>query len=141
MDFITRRTRVVAKLIYFPFIVISLLVLSRSTFFDNWTMPIGLIIVLGSSVLIVSGCAVLLRNSAEDARRKVLKLLDDDLIRLKGDEGRTGQQIEAMIAQVRALNEGAFAPFSQQPVFRALLLPLSTFGGSALLDYFTAASF
>lgn len=141
MDFITRRTTVVAKLIYFPFIVISLMVLSRSTFFDNWTMPTGLIIVLGSSVLIVSGCAALLRNSAEDARRKVLKLLNDDLIRLKGDEGRTGQQIEAMIAQVRALHEGAFAPFSQQPFFRALLLPLSTFGGSALLDYFTAASF
>ena len=141
MDFITRRTDVVAKLIYFPFIVISLMVLSRSPFFDNWTMPLGLIVVLGSSVLIVSGCAILLRRSAEEARQKVLKMLSDDLIRLKGDEGRTGQQIEAMIAQVRALHEGAFAPFSQQPFFRALLLPLSTFGGSALLDWLTAASF
>ena len=141
MDFITLRTRVVAKLIYFPFIVISLIVLSRSQFFDNWTMPIGLVAVLGCSVLIVSGCAILLRESAESARRKVLKLLNDDLIRLKGNEGRTGQQIEAIIAQVRDLHEGAFAPYSAQPLFRALLLPLSTFGGSALLDWLTMSSF
>ena len=141
MDFIARRTAVVAKLIYFPFIVISLMVLSRSPFFDNWTMPVGLVIVLASSVLIVSGCAILLRESAEQARRKVLKVLGDDLVRLKGAEGRTGAQIETMIAQIRALDVGAFAPFSQQPFFRALLLPLSTFGGSALLDWLTLASF
>ena len=141
MDFIELRTAVVARLIYFPFIVISLMVLSRSPFFDNWTIPTGLFIVLGAAVLIVCGCAVLLRASAEDARRRVLSLLDDDLIRLKGSEGRTGAQIEAMIARVKALHDGAFAPYSQQPLFRALLLPLSTFGGTALLDYFSAASF
>ena len=35
------------------------------------------------------------------------------------------------------LSEGALAPFSRQPLLRAVLLPLLTFGGSSLFDYLT----
>jgi len=33
------------------------------------------------------------------------------------------------------LREGAFSPFSQQPLVRAMLLPLGSLGGTALLGY------
>ncbi len=34
------------------------------------------------------------------------------------------------------LRDGAFSPLSQQPLVRAMLLPLGSFGGTALLEYF-----
>lgn len=40
-----------------------------------------------------------------------------------------------MLAEIRALREGAFAPLTQQPLVRALLLPLSGAGGLGLLEY------
>ncbi|MEO8937411.1 MAG: hypothetical protein ABI277_00490 [Burkholderiaceae bacterium] len=140
MDFISLRTKVVAKLIYLPFIAISLMVLSRSQLFDNWTMPVGLVLVFASSVAIIMGCAILLRESAESVRDDVLRRLTEELVRVKGIGGASGQ-IETLIAEIRSLRKGAFAPYTQQPLFRALLLPLSTFGGSALLDYMTMYSF
>lgn len=33
------------------------------------------------------------------------------------------------------LHEGAFAPFWQQPLLKAVLLPFATLGGTSLLDY------
>jgi hypothetical protein len=40
-----------------------------------------------------------------------------------------------MLRQIEGLRDGAFSPFSQQPVVRAMLLPLGGFGGTALLSY------
>lgn len=137
VDFIALRTRLVAKLVYFPFIVVSLMALSRSRLFDNWTMPLGLVLVLTSSVAIVVGCAIMLRQSAEAARADALRLLHVDHIRLQGVDSETARQVESLIARVEAMRIGAFAPYTQQPILRALLLPLSTFGGTALLDYLT----
>lgn len=138
--FIAMRTRVVAALVYFPFVVISLMFLARNRAFDNWSLPLGLALVFAASTFIVSICAVMLRISAERARRKVLDLLGAILLLLKGREDKTAAQVELLMANIRGFREGAFAPYSQQPIFRALLLPLSTFGGSALFDWFNAAS-
>jgi hypothetical protein len=38
-------------------------------------------------------------------------------------------------ARVEELHDGAFSPLSQQPLVRALLLPLGSLGGTALLEY------
>ncbi len=136
MDFIALRTEAVAKLVYFPFIIIALMALSRDRVFDNWTMPAGLVIVFASSIAIVIVCAVLLRRTAERTRERVLELLNDDLIRVKGHDENAVPQLEAMIARVRRLRTGALAPYSQQPIVHAALATFTTLGGPALLDYF-----
>ena len=60
----------------------------------------------------------------------------------KGDEGRkTAAQLQTMIGQVRAFPRGAFAPYSDQPLVRALLLPLTSYGGAALVEYLSIANF
>ena len=43
--------------------------------------------------------------------------------------------------RIEELREGAFSPFSQQPVVRAMLLPLGGFGGTALLNYLLVPGF
>jgi hypothetical protein len=144
MHFIARRTRVIVGLVYYPFIVLSLMVFARSPIFDNWTMPIALIIVLTGSLLIVVACAVVLRWAAEITRRKAAWRLNNEIVALKGtgEEGRkTAEQLQVMIEQIRNFRSGAFAPYGQQPVIRALLLPLTSYGGGALLQYLTLTNF
>jgi hypothetical protein len=144
IHFIARRTQAVANLVYYPFIVLSLMVFARSSLFDNWTIPTALIIVLGGSFLIVIGCAVGLRWSAEATRRKAIWRLSNEIIGLKGGgeaDRNTAGQLEAMIAQIREFRRGAFAPYLQQPIVHALLLPLGSYGGGALLQYLTLSNF
>jgi hypothetical protein len=141
MDFISLRTTVIAKLVYFPFIIIAIMVLARNHLFDNWNMPLGLILVFSVSVAIVVVCAVLLRRGAESVRDRILQLLGDELIRLKGQSEAAAAQVDALIARVRSVRAGAFAPYSQQPIVRAFLLPATTLGGPALLDYLSMANF
>ncbi|MCK7493891.1 MAG: hypothetical protein MZW92_23335 [Comamonadaceae bacterium] len=39
LQFIARRTRAIGTLIYYPFIVLSLMLVARSSFFDDWYTP------------------------------------------------------------------------------------------------------
>jgi hypothetical protein len=137
MHFVARRTHTVAGLVYYPFVVIALIVVSRSTVFDNWGTPLGLVLQLSCSVLIVVGCAIALRSGAEALRRAAIWRLTNAKIMLNKDEEgeRTGEQIDVMIDQIRDFDTGAFAPYSKQPLVRALLIPLTSFGGTALAEY------
>jgi hypothetical protein len=144
MHFVARRTQAVARLVYYPFIVIALMVLSRSSLFDNWTTPIGLVIVVTFSVAIVMACAILLRLAAERLRRRAIWRLTNAKVKLKAQgpaDSRVAEQIDVMITQIRAFDTGAFAPYSQQPIVRALLLPLTSYGGAALVEYLSIANF
>jgi hypothetical protein len=51
------------------------------------------------------------------------------------DGGRRAGQLETLLRRVDELRDGAFSPFSQQPLVRAMLLPLGTLGGTALIEY------
>jgi hypothetical protein len=144
MHFVARRTRAVARLVYYPFIVIALMVLSRSSLFDNWTTPVGLVIVVTLSVAIVLTCAILLRVAAERLRRRAIWRLTNIKMKLKaraGEDASAAAQIEVMIAQIAAFDTGAFAPYSQQPIVKAMLLPLTSYGGTALVEYLSIANF
>jgi len=162
LQFIAMRTRCVTRLIYFPFIVLSLFLLSRSAFFDHWTMPTtGLVLmVLGAAVALA--CAVALRYAAEGARRATIKVLSDEIMRLSGKapvprrrlllNGRRGAtrvqavwqatpaQLALLLERVEHLHEGAFAPFWQQPLLKAILLPFAAFGGTSILDTMALAN-
>ncbi|HYP71002.1 MAG TPA: hypothetical protein VEP93_08955, partial [Variovorax sp.] len=85
LEFIAWRTKCVTRLIYFPFIVLSLFLVSRSAAFDDWYMPaVGLVLaVLGATVALA--CAVVLRYSAEASRRFAMDRLRDEITRLSGD--------------------------------------------------------
>jgi hypothetical protein len=77
--------------------------------------------------------AALLNYGAESAREKALRRMQADLLWLKGagpDYAGLTEQFPGLIEQVRNLRQGAFAPFFQQPLVRALLVPL---GGAGFL--------
>ena len=89
------------------------------------------------AVLIVVVCVVALRLSAEVTREAASRRLTERLIQAKGNSARAPfvSQLELMLRRIEEMRDGAFSPFSQQPVVRAMLLPLGGFGGTALLSY------
>jgi hypothetical protein len=144
MHLIARRTEAVGNLIYYPFAVIALMLISQSSIFDHWSLAPGHIIVISCSVLLISGCALALRWQAETARKKAIWRLSSEKIRLKGGsdaDRHTADQLDSMLNQIHGFSNGAFAPYSQQPLLRALLIPLSGYGGATLLEYFNFSNF
>jgi hypothetical protein len=141
LDFVAKRTRCISTLIYYPFILIALLLVSRSTVFANFTPNLTILAFFGTCLTIVFGCAIALCLAAQAVRSAAKQKLTDGVICAKGpcatesdDGGRRAGQLEALLVRVDGLREGAFSPLSQQPLVRALLLPLSGLGWTKLLE-------
>ena len=88
--FVSKRTKCITTLIYFPFLILALLVASRSRLFADYGLNIAEVFTVTLGVLIVLGCAVALRQSAEASRAKARRRLADQLIvaRKAQDGGR-----------------------------------------------------
>ncbi len=134
--FISKRTKCIATLIYFPFIIVALVIISRSRLFANYAPSLPEILVMALGLLIVTGSAIALRQAAEASRAKAHRRLNDQIMLAKRSPGGEGlaAQLELLSHRVDELNEGALTPFSQQPLLRAMLLPLGSFGGTALVE-------
>jgi hypothetical protein len=140
IDFIAVQSAFVGGLIYYPFIVVSLLVISRLGVFDHWTSPIAPLIVWGwFNAGYAAFCVGYLRHTAERARRRSLQRLQDMLISYTAigeGEGKEAKTIREATMLIENDDRGAFAPVSQQFPVTALLLPSGSAGIWALLQFF-----
>ena len=136
--FVAMRTKCIINLIYWPFLLVALLVISRSSLFAAFSTGPTLIIIQGITITILIGCVLWLRWAAERARDTARERLTDRLVAAQGVEtpmdAKRAVQIEVLLNRVQTIREGAFSPISQQPLIRALLLPLGTYSGVALLQ-------
>jgi len=131
----------VQNMIFYPFAIIALLILARSSLFDRWTLPPLLLLVFGVSLLLVVIAAVMLRNTAEGVRSEALRWLNTHLVDARGrSDGALAAQLEYMVRQVHELRVGAFAPVSQQPLFRAAITVFGSISGIKLLEYMSIAN-
>ena len=130
-------TAVIGPLIFFPFILLALMIVARSHLFDNWQIGNSILVMFAGFVLWSLAMAALLNYGAEGARAKAVQRMQADLLWLKGsgpEYAGLAEQFPGLIDQVRNLRQGAFAPFFQQPLVRALLVPLGGAGGIQLLE-------
>jgi hypothetical protein len=130
-------TAAIGPLIIFPFILVGLMIVARSRLFDNWQLGSSILIMFAGFVAWSLAMAALLNYGAEIARRLALERMQADLLWLKGagaDYAPLAEQFPGLIEQVRNLRQGAFAPFFEQPLVKALLVPLGGAGGVQLLD-------
>jgi hypothetical protein len=137
--FVAQRTQAVAPLIWYPLLVLTVLVVARSSFFDNWTWPASLVLVFAITGAWALGSAILLRRAAEQLREAALN--DLRRFRLLGrDVEAKRQMFDQLIAEIRDLKTGAFAPLTDQPFIRAVLFPGAAVGllavGQRLFDIF-----
>jgi hypothetical protein len=137
IQFIARLTRVTGRLIYFPFIVLFLMIIARLAWFDDWDLPLGLVVVFAVSLFYAIICAAVMRDWAETARREAIAYLTPVLIRLKAskEHDARAEQLRMMIDEIAGLEDGAFAPITKQPAVRAVLASFGGAGGLGILQY------
>lgn len=154
---IAKRTSAVNRLIYAPTLVMLVLMASRSTVFDNWSAPLSssLILVLNAAILL--GSALTLRRAAERAREVALARLDHYLLQgthpenigLSSDRSAAEapgpeaicKQLNLLRQRIKDLRTGAFAPYSEEPFLRAVMVSLTGLGGSAILEAMNLVQF
>jgi hypothetical protein len=166
---IAERTDVVGRLILPPFIVLALMILSRISYFDRWDWPPALVLIFALNSVYAVACALVLRRTAERARRDVLRRLNAKFVRLKRrvndadldarkddpvvtwggagpadaktlrevvrvDNAARAEQVKLLIDEIAAIRQGAFAPWSQNPLVAAVLIPTGGIGTWSLLE-------
>jgi hypothetical protein len=129
---IAERTKTVGQLIYYPFLVLLVLIAARSSYFDQWDWPISVLLMYGIISMFAIYCASTMLRTAENARQAELAFLRGKLLVAKGNDDRKRvEQLRQTIEEIENVREGAFAPLTQQPVVRVLLLVP---GGTGLLS-------
>ncbi len=138
MRLIEARTAVVGRFVLYPLVCAVLAVASRSTLFDEWRTPPGLLAIFGLLGAHTVICSWILVRSANAARSEALAVL-----RRQRWETFTGnvaspspsrEAIDAATDFIDALRDGAFAPLSQHPILGAVLVPAGSLGLLTLVD-------
>ena len=83
LAFVAKRTNCVGSLIYYPFVLIALLIVSRSTVFANYTPSLTILVAQGISLSIVFSCAIMLCWVARATRDMAKQNLAEGIIRAK----------------------------------------------------------
>ena len=144
IQIIAKRSEAVVRLIYYPMVVLSLMIVARNTAFDNWVLTPALMIVYVLNASLVVIAALALRSAAEKSRQHSLQIIRDSLshYRMGGERGKPFvDHVERLAQQIAELNSGAFARFSQQPMVRSVLLLVGSVGGTSLLELSTLINF
>jgi hypothetical protein len=129
IDLISRRTEAVNRLIRYPFIALLIMIAARNNYFDIWNYPFVLLLSWGLNVVLALGGALLLYQTADQAKQAVLAGLSKKMVLALG-LGKDPKQVQYIIDEVDANQQGAFVPFYRQPVVES-----SLYGVVALLQY------
>jgi hypothetical protein len=153
LKLIAERTRWVGNFVWYPSLIIAGIFAATFTVeygqYRFESNPVTLLV----SIAFIVAAVVLLRQAAENWRADVLRRLAYRRLALLALPGAPAllvpppiagpaptnkdavAQLDALIALVTQLRDGAFAPYSEQPLVRAVLLPAVTFAATAGLPY------
>ncbi|WP_422001706.1 hypothetical protein [Reyranella sp.] len=130
-------TEKIGPLIFYPFVLIALLIVARSRRLDNWAPGGFVMVALATYLLWAVAMAAMLNIIAEIARREAVDNMRADLRWMEG-RGKPYEKVigpfKGVIDDVVNLRQGAFAPFFEQPLVRAILVALGGAGGIQLLE-------
>ena len=98
MQYLAKRTSSITYLIYFPFLALAVLILSRSEFLDSFSNSWALIIVQLTSIAVVVGSVIALRATAENARSVARESLSAKIVSAKGrGQNKRTAQLEMLL--------------------------------------------
>jgi len=133
------RTETVGKLIYYPFLILFLMIVARNSYWDRWDWPPSMILIFGLDAAYAIYAVLSLRNAAEEARKVLLGQLKGKLLQaIEANKMELVNLIRELIKEIESCEEGAFAPVSQQPAIKALMMPFGGAGFVTLLNYVAA---
>jgi len=132
MKVIVNITQIITPLVYLPCILIGMLLFARSSLFEGWIWTPGLVILYLAFIAFILFRAIWFQKAAVQSRNKILK----QLYRMKavyiGDE-HNSEILLIAIDEIKNDHRGAFAHWSEHPIFRAIALPSGSLG---LLAFF-----
>lgn len=135
ISLIAKRTEAVGNIIYYPFTVLSLLIVARLSYFDNWIWTPPLIIATCLHFSLAFYAAWRLPKMAKEYRDKVLGRLKRRRQQALTQAQKIPEAIDTMIDELQSTHQGAFSYLWEQPGIRALLFPSSGIGLATLLQY------
>ncbi|SMF95902.1 hypothetical protein SAMN02949497_3279 [Methylomagnum ishizawai] len=122
VHFVGKLTEEINTIMAYPFLVLVLMVLARSSYFDHWVTPLGLKLVIGASAAYLLYCDYRLKKAADAACKNALKCLNRRIIQYKGEKNDPlVGQLEYLVPLIQQCNQGAFRPFTQRPIFLSSL--------------------
>ena len=134
MQFTRMRTRVILRLIYFPFLVLAIFMLAHGIADRTLRSNLFAVVLVAIVVLMLVACVIALRMEAEGQRCAMVKRLHEAISRAIGpapviasgpnQHNATREQLELLIERARSLRDGAFSPVLQQPMLKAVVLPV-----------------
>lgn len=135
IEMIGDRTAAVSRLVYYPVLVVLLMMLARSTYFDDWGIPQPVAIVIGLNFVVAFSSAVMLNRTAEQVRRKIVQALKDEELKFAATADgklpqaeKSGLEIGKLIQHINDTQTGAFRKPWEQPVVRSAFLLLGGIG-------------
>jgi hypothetical protein len=131
LQYLAKRTRCVTRLIYLPFISLTVMIMGRSRLFDDFPTSWTALAAQAISITLIVGSVLSYRLAAENARKTARNNLTAKIVAAQGASG-TASQLQLLLNEIESLKEGAFAPLTSQPIVKAVLLPLVTYGGAWL---------
>jgi hypothetical protein len=135
--FVTKLTEDIGSMIYWPFIVLAVMVAARFPYFDRWNFPVSLVIAYFVPSIYLIICAIVLQLTAKRVRAKALDYLNERLFAArfgKKENEKRALKLTHMIEEIESMREGAFRPFFENPVVH-VILGSGGAGLLALLEY------
>lgn len=145
---IARRTDQVGKLTQYPFGLLFVMFVAQLTIFDDWGYSISALLVWTLLFASLLWSAWYMRRDAQNARRKLIDgIADERTTLMRNTQGRSRgrprsrpspEYLAALIRNIENEHRGAFAPWTEDYLLRALAIPAGGTGGWLLLDQFFA---
>ncbi len=140
LEVIALRTKSIEICLLFPFVVLLLTIMSRSTLFEGWQWSMAPILLYSALTSYLLFCVVQLQREASLAKRQVLEYFAQ-LPRTyatmeKPLRDRMDADLQAATRHVTGLNRGAFSAWYRHPLLLAFALPTSGTSGLFLLQQF-----
>jgi len=140
---IANRTRVVGKLMTYPFMIVTIWILARHPSFEEQYSP-PYVALMAAIFLLLIIYAAMLRRDVRRGRDNALERLRESLAAATAHDPRGAanapdtdrkwdrriDQLEQLIEEVKNESRGAFRPLTQDVLFRAIAIP---FGGVGTL--------
>lgn len=140
--FIAELTQIAGKAIYYPGIVLLVLIASRSDVFDNWHWTPAAFIIMAAYFFILSFCAVTTKSASTTAKALSLQRVED-LGRhwsrkvTKGDAfGGDEDESEYVTEQINSIHNGAYGWLLHGPIAGMILVLVGGYSLIQLIESF-----
>ena len=133
---VASRTEAIGKIVYYPFVVLSLLIVARFGVFTNWTWSPSLLTAFALHAGLVFYTGWRLPLVANRYKNTVLERLKRRKRQTLTEARRLPEAADTLIEEIESMHQGAFAYLWEQPALRALVFPSGGLGLLSLLQHF-----